>query len=71
MEHFGIEEAIKYHEYMDTKDEILNRKTVNMNALFYAIMHLMGIKINITFEEDEDYDEESPQIKFGQQYQDK
>jgi len=45
-EHFGIDEAIKYHEYLDGKDEILNKERVNLNALFYAIVYLMGIQIN-------------------------
>ena len=51
-EHFGIDEAILYHEYLDGKEEILNRERVNLNALFYAIVHLMGIKIN-PFEKEE------------------
>lgn len=44
-EHFGIDEAIRYHENLDGKEEILSRERVNLNALFYAIVYLMGIKI--------------------------
>ena len=45
-EHFAIEEAIKYHDYLDTKNEILHRPSINLNQLFFAILHHMGLQMH-------------------------
>ena len=45
-EQFALDEAIKYHEYLDGKDEILNKERINLNALFFAVIYNAGIKIN-------------------------
>jgi hypothetical protein len=46
-EQFKVDEAIKYHEYHDSlkANELISRKNVNLNALFYAIQHLIGFEL--------------------------
>ena len=41
-----------YHDYSESRDEILNRARVNLPALFFAIVHHVGIKLHLTNEQD-------------------
>ena len=42
---FDIDKAIKYNEYLDNKEEILNRETVNMNAFSTPFTFLLPVFI--------------------------
>lgn len=44
---FRIHEAMKYHAYQEGIDQLLSRKQVNLNALFYALYQLFGLRIDV------------------------
>lgn len=45
-EYFRIEQAIRHHSTQDSVEDILNKERINMNALFYALLHLIGLEID-------------------------
>ena len=43
---FKIPDAIKYHSYQEPLSTLLNKNSVNLNAMFYALYYLFGFKID-------------------------
>ena len=47
---------MEYHEYPDGQEEILNRNQVNLKALFFAVAHHIGLKLNLSEDTEVDVD---------------
>ena len=47
---------MEYHEYPDGQEEILNRNQVNLQALFFAVAHHIGLKLNLSDDAEVDVD---------------
>jgi hypothetical protein len=45
--YFKFAEAMKYHQYQEGMETLISRNNVNLNSMFYAFMHLFGLKINL------------------------
>ena len=45
--YFKLSDAISYHKSKNTISELLSKRTCNFNALFYSIIYLMGIEIDL------------------------
>lgn len=44
--YFKIQEAMRYNQFQESIDEVISRKKTNLNALFYAVCTLVGVKID-------------------------
>ena len=42
---FELQQALEYCGIQESIDDIISRKEINMNALFYAVQYLFGFKI--------------------------
>lgn len=46
IKYFEIQQAMEYTNCQDSLDDIICRKTMNLNSLFYAVKYLFGFKLD-------------------------
>ena len=47
VKYFKIEEAIKFHNLNETVEENISRKSLNLNALFFAVQYHLSFEIDL------------------------